>query len=301
MSDDNLTPVDSPSTGDTDGAGPDNALDVAPGSDAAEPTVEELARQNDRLRANLKGRQKETERWKTRAGELEGVVGSYQRMTPQQQLQYQPQVPQGPSDEDLAKAEHQAILDGRFDTLAEIRRAQRQRTLQEAQQGQVALLTQLGQAAQSNTLTSSYLSRMGIAPNTEQDRAFRSRLEEMRRDPEYADMAQNSNALARLAAAEVSRDFTGRKSSAKERDREDSAADAHTESARSSTAAVPGRTIREPNMYFTDQEAKYIAYIARQSGKREDEIRKETWARLGPAEKEKRSKNRGTGGELFAR
>ena len=300
MSDDDLTPVDSPSTGDTDGAGPETASDVAPGSDAAEPTVEELKQQNQRLRSNLKGRQQEAERYKSRATELEGLVGSYQRMAPPQPQYQPPPPPQGPSDEDLARAEHQAILDSKFDVLAEIRRTQRQRTLQEAQQGQVALLTQLGQVAQSNTLTSSYLNRMGITPNSQQDRAFRSRLEEMRRDPEYLDMANTPNALARLAAAEVRADFAGKTVTVKEKERELSSGEAHTESARPSTASVPGRTVRSEAMYFSEKEMKLLQYATRSSGKDLATMQKESWAKLAPAEREKRVRNKSVG-ELFTR
>jgi hypothetical protein len=299
MSDDDLTSVEALADGVTAEIEPETASDVAPGSDAPEPTVEELRQQNQRLRANLKGRQQEAERYKSRATELEGLVGSYQRMAPPQP-QYQPPVQQGPSDEDLARAEHQAILDGKFEVLADIRRAQRNRTLQEAQQGQVALLTQLGQVAQSNTLTSSYLTRMGIVPNSEQERAFRSRLDEMRRDPEFSDLANSPNALARIAAAEVRADFTGRKVTAREKEREDSAAGAHTESARPATASVPGRAAREQTMYFSEKEMKLLQYAARSDSKDIVTLQKEAWAKLAPAEREKRARNKSVG-ELFSR
>ena len=297
--DDVLTPEAEPADGVTSQLGPESASDVAPGSDAPEPTVEELLQQNQRLRSNLKGRQQEAERYKSRAAELEGLVGNYQRMAAPQP-QYQPAMPQYPSMAELNAAQRQAFLDNNESKWNEVEEIKQQILLDKASQRQIGLLTQLGQVAQSNTLTSSYLNRMGISPNTEQERAFRARLDEMRRDPEFMDIAGNQNALARLAAAEVRAEFAGRKVTAREAEREASSTGAHTESGRPSTASVPGRTAREQTMYFSEKEMKLLQHAARSDGKNIVDLQKEAWSKLAPMERERRSKNKNVS-ELFSR
>ncbi len=287
MPDDNLTSVEEPVEPQADvtsDTGPDDSTEQVPTGEAAAPTVEDLQKQNERLRANLKGRQSEAERERARARELEQTLARYQT-APAPAPAYQP--PAELSDEELGKLEQNYLVEGKYQEVGQHRRKERERTIQEAENRITRRLADMAIQAQSAQSVQRFLAKHGLTdPQNPDFQVARRRMDEMNRDPDYAWAQGNPATLAALAAQEISYGKAARKGAATEKARSDSSEGAGTEPPK--PKGLPGTTKPVAKMYFADGDQKMIAHMQKADKLSSAAAQKKYWDLLPDAVREAR-------------
>ena len=287
-SEDTLTPAEEPGVIQTSEVGPESEVETQ--------TTTEVGSQPDldvrmkRLEANLAGTRKEWEKEKTAREKAEAEAQQYRNWAQQQQMMQQQAMQQqsissGQSDDDMAKAEYEAIIEGNQGKLAEIRRRQRESMRAEASQQFNQTFQQLAQAAAQQQAMSRYLGKAGAENQPKID----ARARQIAVDPEYIQLHGNDPRLiAIIAANEVKAELASSKKEAKESARSDSVDAAYTEGARSNGAKPGGTPMTKSKMVFSAEELRVIQYDMKRRGMTEDEAKKKYWNAMRPEQREGR-------------
>jgi len=238
---------------------------------AAQPTLEEMLSETraklERLEQNNKGTFQEWQREKQARENLENQVRQLQSF----QQSVQTQQPKGMTEEEEEKAYVDALLNQDHARAAEIRRKQRERVIEEANQRFTGYLTQAAQQSGRVNAMGQVLTKMGISANDPVVPKIQERVQQMKQDPAYANAFNNDESLMFLFAAKdvvAEQKLDGK--AATEKARQIAVDEAATES---STTGGSGKSQKSTEkMYFNDNERKAINMWAQMKDANPNEI-----------------------------
>lgn len=296
MSDDAQTLNEQEPSGQTDSPQEDVSTSETSPQAAQSSLEQQLAETRTRLQQlenTNKGNYTEWLRAKQENDALRAQMGQIQYQ--QQQLSQQVQRPSAPTDEDMAREEQNALIEGNLTKLSEIRRSQRQRAKDEVMQEFSQQLVQASQQSSRYQAVNTILANMGIKDqNDPRIQQIRAKSEEIARNPIYAAIVQNDpNILFTLAAKEVELESKLTAQATTEKARQISVDNAVSETTQG--GGKPGSTKPPEKMYFTPDEQRAINIIERGSKVSRAEAERRYWSNLRltkPDEVDRRLKER---------
>jgi len=255
-------------------------------SKTAQPTVEELQAKLNRLENNYKGTFQEWNREKQERERLQNIINERMAAPPPPPPKKDPEYP---SDEELAKREHAAIIDGDMPTLASIRKIQREKSTSEAASQLSEMIQTVSNTQRQQSSLSNYLKSRGITDTSSPlYQQVSNRAREIANDQNYSFAHGNMANIVAIAANEVIAKSNHGLQDASDAARDLAANAAVTEPGKNN-GKIPGAKPATDKIYLTQLEKdKGVKILMRAYHIGETEATKKYWENLSPEIKEKR-------------
>ena len=296
MAENDKTSVDEPVADPTPDTEPESTSDDST-SETAQPTVEELQQQlndikakHDRLQSNYQGTYSEWNREKQERERLQTLINERFQ---QQPAQAKPDEPKFPSDEELAKQYHQAIIDSNYDAMARVTKLQRDKATYEAESRLTEQLNTATQQTRQQQSLAAYLRKQGLTdPKSAMYQQVNERAQSILQDPDYAFAHGNPATAAIIAINEVTVAEKVNKTTAQDAAQLIASDQAQTEPS-TGKGNLPGQKTVDNKIYLTETEkAKGVRAIMRMYHIDEKEAQKKYWDNLAPEVKARRQQEK---------